>query len=87
MQRLLAFLQESRDILAKTIACGRVIERERGSKTAPFTLSPPGARSSLSHNVILRQPLFLYSGKTILAVPERMYYTFLRIEYGQEALS
>ena len=27
----------------KTIACGRVIEREGGSKTAPFTLPLPGA--------------------------------------------
>ncbi|MBQ1589393.1 MAG: hypothetical protein II106_01595, partial [Oscillospiraceae bacterium] len=30
-------------IPAKTIACGRVIEREGGSKTAPFTLPLPGA--------------------------------------------
>ena len=26
----------------QSVACGRVIERERGSKTAPFTLSLPG---------------------------------------------
>ena len=59
MQHLLEFLQENRDILAKTIACGRVIERERGSKTAPFTLSLPGLPAFLVAFSILQQSLLL----------------------------
>ena len=58
MQRLLEFLQENRKILAKTIACGRVIERERGSKTAPFTLSLPGLPAFLADFSILQQSPF-----------------------------
>ena len=43
--------------LAKTVACGRVIERERGSKTAPFTLSLPGLPAFLAVFSILQQSL------------------------------
>ena len=63
MQHLHEFLQENRDILAKTIACGRVIERERGSKTAPFTLSLPGLPAFLAEFSILQRALFGYSQK------------------------
>ena len=58
MQRLLAFGKKTVIFLQKTIACGRVIERERGSKTAPFTLSPPGLPAFLADFSILQQSLF-----------------------------
>ena len=57
MQRPPEFSQENRYILAKTIACERVIERERGSKTAPFTLSLPGLLTFLAVSSILQQSL------------------------------
>ena len=60
MQRPREFLQENRNILAKTIACARVIEREMGSKTAPFTLSPPGLPAFLVDFSILQQS-FLFA--------------------------
>ena len=60
MQRPHEFLQENRNILTKTIACARVIERERGSKTAPFTLSPPGLPAVLADFSVLQQSLFIW---------------------------
>ena len=59
MQHLLEFLQESRDILAKTIACARVIERERGSKTAPFKRSLPGLPAFLAEFSILQRARYI----------------------------
>ena len=58
---LTTILQENRDILVKTIACARVIERERDSKTAPFTLSLPGLPAFLAEFSILQQSLFTQS--------------------------
>ena len=45
-------------ISAKTIACGRVIEREGGSKTAPFTLPLPGACFNYEYLFLLQQSPF-----------------------------
>ncbi len=47
MQHSLSNLQEVVFFL-QIVACGRVIEREGGSKTAPFTLPLPGARAPIA---------------------------------------
>jgi hypothetical protein len=54
LQRALWFLP----IPAKTIACGRVIEREGGSKTAPFTLPLPGACIIFEGYAFCNSPVF-----------------------------
>ena len=42
----------------KTVACGRVIEREKGSKTALFTLFLPGLRLFETICLFCNRPFF-----------------------------
>ena len=60
-------------IPAKTIACGRVIDREGGSKTAPFTLPLPGACIIFEGYAFCNSPLRFRLAESLPVVFQTVY--------------